>query len=135
MLNDLRIDNIDAIEDENWRPCRNLACAVLVRALKDAAQDDWTSETFHSQRSDKCTPADKASAQFFLYNDPESLSFWVSLAGLKTGAFKGFLKGKKLDTADIRERLKLGTYDKMFRVRKGYKKQPETNMLQDEDLS
>lgn len=134
MPHDLRIDNIDSIEDEKWRPYRNLACAVLVRALKDAAQEDWTAETFHSQRSDKCTPADKTSAQFFLYNDPESLSFWVSLAGLKTAAFKDFLKGKKLDTADIRERLKLGTYDKMFRVRKGYKKQPETNMLQDEDL-
>ena len=135
MPHDLRIGNIDAIEDENWRPCRNLACAVLVRALKDAAQDDWTPATFHSQRSDKCTPADKSSAQFFLYNDPESLFFWVSLAGLKWAVFQDFLKDTKLDTADVRARLKLGTYDKMFRVRKGYKKQPETNMLQDEDLS
>ena len=130
----MRIDNIDAIEDENWRPCRNLACAVLVRALKDASRKDLPGNLSYAGRGDKCTPADKASAEFFLYKDPVSLFFWVSLAGLKWGAFQHFLKKNKLDTADVRSRLKLGSYDKMFRVRKGYKKQPETNMLQDEDL-
>ena len=122
MLKNLRIDNIDDLEDENWRPCRNLACAVLVRALKDASQKDIDpTDTYYTPRTDKCTPADKASAQFFLYDDTESLRFWLGMAGIKFRAFQEFLKGNDLDTDEGRAKLKLGAWDKILRVRKGYK--------------
>ena len=122
MWHDLRVDNIDDLDDANWRPFRNLACAVLVRALKDASQKDIDpTDTYYTPRTDKCTPADKASAQFFLYRDDESLRFWLEMAGVKWRAFQEFLKGNDLDTDEVRAKLKLGAWDKILRVRKGYK--------------
>ena len=98
-----------------------MACAVLVRALKDASRKDWPSEQSYEGRADKCTPADKASAQFFLYRDADSLRFWVTMAGIRWLSFKDFLSNNKLDSDEVRSKLKLGAWDKIIRVRKGYK--------------
>ena len=106
------------ITTNDWDPYKNMACAVLVRALKDASSQD--PPPFGSERyvrgSDKCTFADKSSAVFFLYEDMESLRFWVRMAGIRWRAFRDFLANNKLDSEEVRVQLKLGSWDKIHRV-------------------
>ena len=89
---------------------------MLVRALKDASRKDWPYDKY-SSRSDKTTPADKATAEFFLHKDKESLRFWTKVAGIELSVFEKFLRENKLDSDEARAKLKLGAWDKGQYVR------------------
>jgi hypothetical protein len=95
-----------------------MACAVLVRAIKDASRKDPSplNNSSYIEASDKCTFADKNSAMFFLYNDLDSLRFWVVMSGIRWSVFQKFLLNNKLDTQSVRDSLKLNAWDKGQRV-------------------
>ena len=90
---------------------KELACAVLCRALKDAAYDDEWHEV--RGKTYKHVRRHKIDALRFLYEDPRGLLFWCRMANINFKSLIQFLSAHQLDTPEMREKLH-GAYVQEF---------------------